>query len=391
MGGGALPQSVSATQYVPPTGGNWSGNEPERETIITTAGTIGALRIVLPSAPAAGTSYQFTVRKNGSSTSTGSSSGNPLRCTVTNAGPTCQNLTAADNFPVAVGDRISLESDPTGSAASLNARWSLLFRPTTANRTILSSAGSFQNTTVYGMPGGLANSNNNFAVLAVAEAGTISDLTVRCAALPTAGTTRTFTVRLNGAPVSPDVSCTMNDTQQTCTDTDSFSIGVGQRLNIHYASAGQAAATGCALGVVFTPTTSNRFLLGVDIASSTPTTGTIFTAIQGNDAALQASTENATTQHLAQVMTMRAIALDMHASPGASCTQQATLRVGGLDSSPLLSCQTAANGVGCNATADVTMVTVDNLIGSSLTAGGTGCGTVIGRIGYAATFTGTFP
>ena len=405
LGAATAAQSATATRYIAPSGGNsWlaSTSESLAETIISTPGTIGGLRIVLPTAPdnGAGTqSYQYTVRLNGATPAT-----NMLRCTVSETATTCQDLNSAHNYAVVAGDRISLEGTPSGTPATSVAKWTVLYRPTTANQTLISGTGSFTGATsalLYGMPFGTsAQTGENVATLVAAAAGTLSNLYVRCGATADSGVTEQWTIRQNVATPGTPMRCTTSSSSGTCNDTShTYTIALGDRLSFEYTpTAGtQTTAHQCSFGATFVPTTSDRFLVGVNVLNNTPLSsalpGTLFEGITGNSSAYSNATETS-VQHLAQLMTFRTVAVSTDAGVGGSCTLTTTLRVNGADGDSgngILSCAISSNGTACNASVSVA-VAADDLINSHMVPSASGCTTSrSGRIGYAASFTGSFP
>src|SRR5689334_12075093 len=109
---------------------SWTGTEGFRATPIGGALTLSNFYMLLDVAPGAGTSYTFTVMKNGSATA--------LTVTISDAATTATDSTHSVSF--AAGDTVSIQSQPTGAVATTNLQsWNFLVTTTTLTAPILSS------------------------------------------------------------------------------------------------------------------------------------------------------------------------------------------------------------------------------------------------------------
>lgn len=116
-GGTAL--ATAATDFVPMFDGTVSATEGDVDQAMPVAGTLSDLRVRLDTAPGAGKSYAFTVRKNGADTS--------VTCTVSEAATSCSDTTNTAIF--FSGDLISIESVPTGTPTAAAMRWTAKYTP----------------------------------------------------------------------------------------------------------------------------------------------------------------------------------------------------------------------------------------------------------------------
>jgi hypothetical protein len=105
-----------------PAGSNANATESLVQQEMTVAGTLSQFRIRLAAAAGGnGTSYLFTVRKNGAATS--------VTCTATAAATSCSDTTNSVTF--AAGDLLSIEADPSTSQPTdnLEVRWTAKYAP----------------------------------------------------------------------------------------------------------------------------------------------------------------------------------------------------------------------------------------------------------------------
>ncbi len=102
-------------------------NESDAQQVIPVAGTLSNLCVLLNKAPQNGAGNQqivFTVFKNGVATG--------VTCTIAENATNATDITHTVSF--AVGDTITLESDPTGSttnnpATNIFVRWGAKYAP----------------------------------------------------------------------------------------------------------------------------------------------------------------------------------------------------------------------------------------------------------------------
>ncbi len=102
--------------------GNQNGNENSVQNIMPTAGTIKNLWAFIEAAPGVGSSWTFTIRKNGVDTA--------VACTVTGTGAANQKCSDTTHSVVfAAGDLISVRESSTGAPATGAGQWTAVFAP----------------------------------------------------------------------------------------------------------------------------------------------------------------------------------------------------------------------------------------------------------------------
>jgi hypothetical protein len=385
---GTTAQVNNATVYSAISGGSaWqsagASNDARVRSLITSGGTLGGLRAVVPVAPGGTGTWAITVMQNGNPTS--------LTCTITSAATTCQDVNGAHDVTVTAGDQIYLRSVPTNTPTSANLRVSTLWRPTTADQTVwpTASAGDLNTTAQNLMPLGAsatANSNTSLFDLVVPIAGTIKNLYTNCASTA-AASTRVFT--LNKTHSGTALTCTQTGTATTCNDTaDSISVVAGDVVNIGYTATGTPGAAGCGLGLTFVPTTSGRYVVGNGIIVTSPTTSTDQFAPLSAANFTGATTEDAIVQRIAQASTIKNIYVVAGSTIGSGSTLTVTLN-NGTGTPTAETCNFTASTT-CNASVDVA-VADDALLDTNFhhtNTAGTGRQT---GVSYSAVFTGTFP
>jgi hypothetical protein len=339
--------------------------------LLSAAGTVYNFRVVLDVAPGSGKSYTFNVRINGATAS---------GCTISDSATTCQ---VATSTAVSAGDRIGLQSTPSGTPASVSPRFSLLFSPTTADEYVL-PATYYQtgSSNAYLVPFADWTFDSTENILVAPVAGAIKKLYAWCNTNVAGGATRVFTGRVAGSDGA--LTCTINAGASTCNDTsNSMSVSALDGIAIHSTVTGTPGTQDCAAAVVWDPTTADRFLLGsLTGNNSSPTTGSNYQVIVGFGAARITTTETDVTKQAAPAMTVRAIGVALNASTGSSSVVSYTLRKNGSNSS--LTCSTTAPTLTCSATTDVS-VSADDMLSTELTAVSGSPSARAARIGYAAT------
>src|SRR3990167_8213085 len=189
---------------------------------VTTDGTVKNLRILLDVSPGSGTSYTFTVRKNGSNAS--------LACSIADTATSCQDST--NSFSVSGGDLLTIESSPSGTPASVLVKWTTVFDSTTNQESLMS--GGSGGTGTGGTPTTYIQPNHHFLNSDEVDnqelipiAGTIKNLYFRssCNVI----NPWIITLRVNGT--STTLTCTV--TSLTCSDTaNSVSVAVGDLISL---------------------------------------------------------------------------------------------------------------------------------------------------------------
>lgn len=174
-------------------------------------------------APGAGTSYAYTVVKNGSGTT--------ATCSIADTATSCNDTTHSFSVTGASGstkgDDVLFQGAPTSTPASATAAFGARYVPTTAGRFAImlapANSNSGTSTTYWPMSGGAtiggtteANSNSLGATM------TIEKISVTLTAAPGAGKSRAFTLRKGGS----DTACTVTIADTATANTASCSVSV---------------------------------------------------------------------------------------------------------------------------------------------------------------------
>lgn len=184
----ALSTASSARYNFISFGGNgnvadWDQQENDQQVPVPAAGTFRNLRVETEAAPGAGTSYQFTVRKNGVATT----------LTVTISGTNTAAVDTANSFTVVAGDEIALECIAASTPTVTIARWSVEWEGDTADDSVLMGGGG-------DITGGISNAGvRNYASLVGGQITATDTLNTR-ALVPLNGTIKSFYVSLGTAP-----------------------------------------------------------------------------------------------------------------------------------------------------------------------------------------------
>lgn len=216
------PLVSTGTRYTGIYGANiWSSILDNHEQIVRAAGAISDLRIKLPVAPGAGTSYTFTFMKNGAPTS--------LTVTISDTNTTGSDM--VNTVAVAVGDLIAMRAVPSGAAASCRPRLNLHFEGTNPKEFILPGGVATHQAadkTRYNQLMGQAtwDDHEDSQPQCFPIPGTLSSLGIELKTAPGAGENYVFTVLKNGAPTSLAVTITgVNKSGSDTSHTVSISPG----------------------------------------------------------------------------------------------------------------------------------------------------------------------
>ncbi|MBF0254079.1 MAG: hypothetical protein HQL11_03005, partial [Candidatus Omnitrophica bacterium] len=210
----ALHSSQEEYNLIMGAGGlGWGTTESDFEEIVSADGTFKNLRVELTSAPGAGKSFVFTVRKNNTDTA--------LSCSVSDLANECSDLSGS--VAVSAGDVVALKCSPTGTPAGGQASWSLIFDGDADGETLMmSTSGTGTGST----DGAVHTFQGNFlhvetrvqdAEQVFPTAGTLENFYTQLDSAPGAGNGYTFTVYKNGAATS--LECTISDAAVACQDT----------------------------------------------------------------------------------------------------------------------------------------------------------------------------
>lgn len=243
--------NTAATRYAPfgastagtgaGSGISWFGTESAQRLDWNIDATITALYIQLSAAPGAGNSWAFTIMKNGSAVAAS---------TVTIADAATSGNVTGLTIDVAPGDLFSLRAVPTSGPASATLTYGVAYTPDVEHQwNVLSNQYD-----------GSEPPNNSFNFLSATEAAwttteanhkqlggaatgsksyTAKSLRARQDVAPGAGTSRTYTLRLNGADSA--LAVIINDAETTDTAATDVTIAAGDDINYKHAESGSAA------------------------------------------------------------------------------------------------------------------------------------------------------
>jgi hypothetical protein len=262
----------------------------------------------------------------------------------------------------------------------------VLWAPVTADQFVLPGASGIPlgSGATFLFPFAGTVNDEHWAAMAIPTAGTVKRLFVQCVNNVDGGTSRTFAMRLNG--VDQSLACTMSAGTNTCSDTsNTVAVVATDRMTTHYTVSGAPADDNCAIGYVFDPTTTGRFILAGMSPSGNYTTTPDTSGVNGVSQSLlasQAGSSVAFVSQATQACTVRSIAVRAASAPGSGVTTAYTLRVNGTDSALTCSFTGTGSNDNCSASTDVS-VADDDLLTTRWVM--TGAGLMgLPRISYAA-------
>ncbi|MDB5163439.1 MAG: hypothetical protein JWS12_56, partial [Candidatus Saccharibacteria bacterium] len=199
VGGNSNNPSTAAANFTVMQGGNpitWTGTESNVQIVCPTAGTLTNLFARLNLATGAGSSYTVIVRKGGDT----------VLSTII-ADPATSNSNTTNSVAVVAGDLLSIKVLPSASPAptARSIWWGLLFTPTVDGESFFGFGNSaVPSTTATNFEQGFYAGANAWNATESAVTGyigpqTLKKLYVSLVTAPSAGTSRTFTVRKNSA------------------------------------------------------------------------------------------------------------------------------------------------------------------------------------------------
>jgi len=329
-----------------------------------------------------GSSYTFTVLKNGSSTA--------LQIVISDASTSGTDTSNSVSF--APGDTVSLLCVATGTPATLTAQsWN--FQVTTSDLTapILSGMGAASTSvTNYGVltaghaAAGGWNATETNAQIIVPTSGTLSKLYARMNSTPGTSKSYQFTLVKNGTATALDL--TIAGASSTGTDlVNSVSVSAGDTLTIRSIPTGTPnSQTSISFGMVFTPTTPGETFFGFGSSIAPSTSATQYEQVSGIGNLAYAAGESGRTSVLGPY-TLKKIYASLGTAPGGAATRTITIRKAGANTG-LAVTFTGAATTG-NTAADVTYTQGDTITLQSTVSGGPAAdvgGVHMGVLIYAA-------
>jgi len=238
---------------------SWSTNQSFRSIVVPEAMTLTNYYLKTDIAPGLGTSYTFTVMKNGSPTA--------LEIVIADTATVGTDNTHSATF--AAGDTVSLRSTPANTPATLSVEsWNLLTQTNTQSAPVLSGPGS-QSTTVTNyasLTGGHASGSGWSATesdtqIIVPTSGTLSTLYATASTGPGSGKSWQYTLMLNGSATA--LQATISNAGTTANDTvNSVSVAAGDTITMRSVPTGTPAASTPSFSMVFSPTVDGESFFG---------------------------------------------------------------------------------------------------------------------------------
>ena len=284
--------------------------EIERTQIIPTSGKLSDFKVGVVTAPGAGKSWTFTIRKNGADTS--------LSASI--AGTAVLTSLDTDEVAVSPGDTVCISATGTGTPAATPVHWTVKFTPDTAGETILMCSNQNWATSVPRYVTLIGNKTIDLGRFdgqtLFPTSGTLKSFYCVINTAPGAGTSRTFKIEKNGT--DSDIAITIAETDTTGNDVvNSLVIAAGDQLTIKFTGVtGAPASTIAHFGIVFVPNTPNEWFTSATTDDDLNTSQTEFQHLTCGDSTLGNTPGPAYT--LAQATTAKAIYVALSLDPGIS-------------------------------------------------------------------------
>lgn len=210
------------------TGNAASTDESEQEQLVAGSGTIKNLYILLSADPGDDPEgYRITVRKNRVNQS----------LTVTITADDVSGNDTVNSFTVAPGDLLSISIEPLNTPLAMSMVWGMTFVADTDGESMLIAAtdSTMSNSaTKYNRITAARGSlfvDTESLQSALGQNCTLRDLYIDLETAPGAGTSRKFTLFLNG--VATSLTVTISDTAKTGSDTiNSVTVAIGDEVSI---------------------------------------------------------------------------------------------------------------------------------------------------------------
>lgn len=362
------------------TGGWNSGTASFRDQLISSAGTMQNMRVLLTVAPGVGTSYVFTLYKNGSATA----------LTVTISGTATTGSDTTHTVTVAAGDALRWEYTVTGTPATTRPSLSVEYVGDTTNEsqilgsnpdTSLSGGATTQYLPLSGT--GLPTTVEQSSRQLIATSGTIKKMYVNADGAPGAAKTITFTLMVNGSATA--LTCNMSGAAATTANdtSNTVSVSAGDTVSMRVSYSGAAIGTSFInFGVTFLASTANEFPIIAGTSADPSTSATNYCDLVASDNESFSATENQ-RQAVGSVWYVKNMYSKVTTAPGAGKSWALKLRQNAADTA-LTNTISDANTT-ANATTTITLALYDAL-SVSFTPSGTP--TSSAEIYWA--FTGTF-
>jgi len=242
-------QLTEGTDFYQIPGGMVSADaqEVDRTMLVPADGVISNFKLVLDTAPGAGNTRTFDIRKNGS---TG------LVVVISNTETTGNS--GASTLTVSAGDLLSLRTTETGTP--LDSVWRYSFDFESDNDNFFPIFGGSQDQSisnnqfmVFGSTDSSWNNSNDIRETPLVVAGTIKNLRVALSSAPGSGRSRTFEVYKN--QIATGLTVTVADTSTTgFNGVTNVAFAIGDKLSIQNQNFNNPGDTEAFFGVVLETT-----------------------------------------------------------------------------------------------------------------------------------------
>lgn len=239
--------TTSTTEYAPMHGSDsFDPESGDVNTVMPTAGTFKTL-------------YAYAGTQPGSAPDNWNVSFGTVDCDIPAGSTTCGS--AADTQAVVAGDLHTLTFTETNSCAATIMKVGIVFDPTTEGEFIIAHASddtASQASKEYGQPSAGDNiySTTEADHQQLANAMTVKSIQVHRQTATGSGNTEVWTLRVNGADSSPELSCTVPSGSQDCGGSATVSISADDLLTFEIEPISTPAASDMAAAITgfITPT-----------------------------------------------------------------------------------------------------------------------------------------
>lgn len=310
--------------------------------------TLTHLLVSTTAAPGAGTSWTFTLRKNGA--------GTIISCVIADTATTCEDKDST--VSVSPGDRINYEVVATGATAAADASAAILYIGTTANQVTLSggTAGTSLPTTgitYFPIPNVDAPATPQTVYNAILPmAGTLSGFYTQLSGAPDNGAgTQTYTFRVQVNATNTGITCAISEAATTCNDlVNTFAVATGDLIEMEAeVTSGTPTARRAGVGLLFTTTDNRVFPLIFNDGSSLSATTTEYTFLQSSSVGWGTPETNRT--EIVHPMRITELYADTTVAPANGAgTQSFTLTLRRNQADMPLSCTMSETDTSCSAT-----------------------------------------
>jgi hypothetical protein len=307
--GGADPNLYSGNYHLVNGRSSYSATSQQRQFLAPGGGTVTKITLWTNTAQTAGKGWNFTFRVNDIATD--------ATLALTGA-----DLTASATFDPGIsfstGDRLNMYAAPTGGPAAATVHWAVEYVPTNSGETYHSGCLlSLTNAATYYLPPKTYMTNQNVSRLVMPCASHIKGFNVWLSAGPGAGSTRTFTLCVNGS--AKPVNFTIGESDQYGYVACDVAVNARDTVYVRAAWSGTTVATAdCACGISIAPDVSNsQPLFMVNGTANLSNTATQYAGIevQGPPGSGEAVT---TLLRVPYDVTLKTIAVVLTAAPGSA-------------------------------------------------------------------------